>query len=103
MSTIMPAPGRLRHLGRLTVHRSVFAQRFATDCATSRCDASCCALGVLVDVQERDARLIALEEGVTLDAVVNALNSLGVTPRDIIAIVQALKAAGSLRAEIVVI
>ncbi len=56
-----------------------------------------------VDVKERDARLIALDEGVTLDAVVGALNSLGVTPRDIIAIVQALKAAGSLRAEIVVI
>ncbi|MGI8673431.1 MAG: flagellar basal body P-ring protein FlgI [Luteitalea sp.] len=56
-----------------------------------------------VDVRERDARLIALEEGVSLDAVVRALNSLGVTPRDIIAIVQALKAAGSLRAEIVII
>jgi flagellar P-ring protein precursor FlgI len=56
-----------------------------------------------VDVTEGDARLIALEEGVTLDAVVRALNSLGVTPRDIIAIVQALKAAGSLRAEIVII
>ncbi|WP_370651527.1 flagellar basal body P-ring protein FlgI [Luteitalea sp. TBR-22] len=56
-----------------------------------------------VDVKERETRLIALEEGVTLDAVVRALNSLGVTPRDIIAIVQALKAAGSLRAEIVVI
>ena len=56
-----------------------------------------------VDVREKDARLVALEEGVTLDAVVSALNSLGVTPRDIVAIVQALKAAGSLRAEIVVI
>jgi len=56
-----------------------------------------------VDVKETDARLIALEEGVTLEAVVRALNSLGVTPRDIIAIVQALKAAGSLRAEIVII
>ncbi len=56
-----------------------------------------------VDVRERESRLIAMEEGVTLDAVVRALNSLGVTPRDIIAIVQALKAAGSLRAEIVVI
>lgn len=56
-----------------------------------------------VDVREKDARLITLEEGVTLDAVVRALNSLGVTPRDIVAIVQALKAAGSLRAEIVVI
>ena len=56
-----------------------------------------------VDVREKDARLVALDEGVTLDAVVRALNSLGVTPRDIIAIVQALKAAGSLRAEIVII
>ena len=56
-----------------------------------------------VDVKENETRLIALEEGVTLDAVVRALNSLGVTPRDIIAIVQALKAAGSLRAEIVII
>lgn len=56
-----------------------------------------------VDVREREARLVTLEEGVTLDAVVRALNSLGVTPRDIVAIVQALKAAGSLRAEIVVI
>ncbi len=56
-----------------------------------------------VDVRERETRLVALDEGVTLDAVVRALNSLGVTPRDIIAIVQALKAAGSLRAEIVVI
>lgn len=56
-----------------------------------------------VDVREADARLIALDEGVTLAAVVTALNSLGVTPRDIIAIVQALKAAGSLRADIVII
>jgi flagellar P-ring protein precursor FlgI len=56
-----------------------------------------------VDVKENEMRLIALEEGVTLDAVVRARNSLGVTPRDIIAIVQALKAVGSLRAEIVII
>ncbi|MCC6163537.1 MAG: flagellar basal body P-ring protein FlgI [Acidobacteria bacterium] len=56
-----------------------------------------------VDVKETESRLVALEEGVTLDAVVRALNALGVTPRDIIAIVQALKAAGALRAEIVVI
>ena len=44
-----------------------------------------------------------LEEGTTLDAVVRALNTLGATPRDIIAIMQALKAAGALRAEIVII
>jgi Fe-S-cluster containining protein len=54
MSTTMPATGRLAHLGRLTIHRSVFARRFAAGCSTARCDASCCALGVLVDAGERD-------------------------------------------------
>lgn len=56
-----------------------------------------------VDVREGTARLVSLEEGTTLDAVVRALNTLGATPRDIIAIMQALKAAGALRAEIVII
>jgi flagellar P-ring protein precursor FlgI len=45
---------------------------------------------------------VALEEGVTLDAVVSALNALGATPRDIIAIMQALKASGALRADLVI-
>jgi flagellar P-ring protein FlgI len=56
-----------------------------------------------VDVREGDARLLTLDEGTDLDAVVRALNALGATPRDVIAIVQALKAAGSLRAELIVI
>jgi flagellar P-ring protein precursor FlgI len=56
-----------------------------------------------VDVREGSARLVSLEEGTTLDAVVRALNTLGATPRDIIAIMQALKAAGALHAEIVII
>jgi flagellar P-ring protein precursor FlgI len=56
-----------------------------------------------VDVEEGANRLIALEEGATLDAVVRALNALGATPRDIIAIVQALKAAGALNAAIVIL
>jgi flagellar P-ring protein FlgI len=56
-----------------------------------------------VEMREQDARLIALDEGVTLDAVVRALNALGASPRDIIAIMQALKAAGALKAEIVVL
>ncbi|MEP7119081.1 MAG: flagellar basal body P-ring protein FlgI [Acidobacteriota bacterium] len=56
-----------------------------------------------VDVREGTARLVALEEGTTLESVVRALNTLGATPRDIIAIMQALKAAGALRAEIVIL
>lgn len=56
-----------------------------------------------VDVQEKDAKLVALEEGTTLETVVRALNALGATPRDIIAIMQALKVAGALHAELVVL
>ncbi len=55
-----------------------------------------------VDVQEGTAQLVSLEAGTTLEAVVGALNALGATPRDIIAIMQALSAAGALKARIVV-
>jgi flagellar P-ring protein precursor FlgI len=56
-----------------------------------------------VDVEEGDSKLIAMEEGATLEGVVKALNALGATPRDIIAIMQALKAAGALQAELVIL
>lgn len=56
-----------------------------------------------VDVRESTAKLVALEEGTTLEVVVRALNALGASPRDIIAIMQALKAAGALHAELVVL
>lgn len=56
-----------------------------------------------VELEEGRAQLIELQEGTTLDAVVRALNALGASPRDIIAILQALKAAGAVTAEIVII
>lgn len=56
-----------------------------------------------VKVDQETRQLIALEEGTTLSDVVRALNTLGVTPRDIIAIMQALKVAGALRAEVVIL
>lgn len=56
-----------------------------------------------VTVDEAEAKLITLEPGATLSDVVRALNLLGATPRDIIAVMQALKAAGALRAEIVIL
>lgn len=55
-----------------------------------------------VAVEERQASLVEVS-GVTLGEVVKALNALGVTPRDLISILQALKAAGALRAEIEII
>ena len=45
--------------------------------------------------------VITLEEGVTVSDVVEALNDLGVSARDMIAIFQAMRAAGALYAEIV--
>lgn len=56
-----------------------------------------------VDVEEKEAQLISLDAGATLSDVVRALNMLGATPRDIIAVMQALKAAGALRAELVIL
>jgi flagellar P-ring protein precursor FlgI len=44
-----------------------------------------------------------VREGVTLQELVGGLNALGIGPRDLIAILQAIKAAGALQAEIEVI
>ena len=50
--------------------------------------------------QGDDVKLAMLETGVTLQDLVTGLNSLGMQPRDIITIIQAVKAAGALQAEI---
>jgi flagellar P-ring protein precursor FlgI len=46
---------------------------------------------------------MVIPEGVMLSDLVKALNSLGVTPRDLIAILQSIKAAGALQGELEVI
>lgn len=56
-----------------------------------------------VAVDEPQARLMVLQSGVTVDEVVRALNSVGVTPRDLIAILQAIKEAGALQADLEII
>lgn len=54
-----------------------------------------------VDVNEGDnVKLGVLDSGVTLQDLVTGLNKLGVSPRDMITILQAIKAAGALQAEI---
>ncbi len=50
--------------------------------------------------QGEDRRLAVLNSGVSLQEVVNGLNALGVGPRDMITILQAIKFAGALQAEI---
>ena len=56
-----------------------------------------------VTVNEGEKRLMVLPEGVSIGQVVQALNAIGVTPRDLIAILQAIKAAGALQAELEII
>ena len=58
----------------------------------------------VVDIEENtDAKLTVLDTGINLQELVDGLNSLGVTPRDLISILQAIKASGALQAEIEVI
>lgn len=47
-----------------------------------------------------DAKLAVVETGVTLQDLVTGLNRLGVAPRDVITILQAIKTAGALQADI---
>jgi len=53
-----------------------------------------------VEVDEENGGLVMVPGGVPLRQLVNGLNALGVTPRDMISILQALKAAGAIQAEI---
>ncbi len=56
-----------------------------------------------ITVEESEERLLIVPKGVGIGEVVNALNAIGVTPRDLISILQAIKASGSLHAELEVI
>jgi flagellar P-ring protein precursor FlgI len=49
---------------------------------------------------DKNRRLAVVKEGVNLRQLVDGLNAIGVGPRDLIAILQAIKAAGALQAEI---
>jgi flagellar P-ring protein FlgI len=56
-----------------------------------------------VEVQEDgDRKLAVIEPGVTLEELVAGLNSLGVSPRDMISILQTIKTAGALQADLMV-
>ncbi|MBN2809592.1 MAG: flagellar basal body P-ring protein FlgI [Deltaproteobacteria bacterium] len=56
-----------------------------------------------VEVVEEPGKLVVMPRGVNIDVLVKALNSIGVSPRDLIAIFQAIKASGALHAELEII
>jgi len=53
-----------------------------------------------IEVEEEEGGLVMVPGGVPLRQLVNGLNALGVSPRDMISILQALKTAGAIQAEI---
>jgi flagellar P-ring protein precursor FlgI len=56
-----------------------------------------------VTAQEQKSNFVTLTKGATVDDLIRTLNALGVTPRDTVAILEALKAAGALQAELEII
>lgn len=56
-----------------------------------------------VDVKKEPGKVIMVKGGASLAEVVKAMNAIGTSPQDLLSILQALKAAGSLRAELEII
>ena len=56
-----------------------------------------------ISLNQDQARMFLFEAGVNLDEIVRAVNQVGAAPSDLVAILEALKEAGALRAELIVI
>lgn len=56
-----------------------------------------------IEVTEESSRMFELERGTTLSEIVKAINSVGAAPGDLVAILEALKQAGALRAQLIII
>ena len=56
-----------------------------------------------IEVTQENSRMFLFDTGVTLDAIVDAVNQVGAAPGDLVAILEALKQAGALRAQLIVI
>ena len=50
--------------------------------------------------EQNNKRLAVLPPGITIQELVNSLNALGIGPRDMISILQAIKAAGAMQADL---
>jgi flagellar P-ring protein precursor FlgI len=56
-----------------------------------------------IEIKKEPGQVLLLKGGASLAEVVKALNAIGATPQDLLSILQAMKAAGSLRAELEII
>ncbi len=95
-------------LGRAAVAHGNLSITIDTDTAVSQPNALAGGQTVAtprsnVSVQQKGTALRMIEGGADLAEVVKALNALGATPQDLMSILEALKAAGALRAELEII
>jgi flagellar P-ring protein precursor FlgI len=56
-----------------------------------------------IEIEQQADRMFLFEPGVSLDEIVRAVNQVGAAPGDLVAILEALKEAGALRADLIVI
>ena len=56
-----------------------------------------------IEVSRENNRMFLFESGVTLSEIVRAVNQVGAAPGDLVAILEALKQVGALRAQLIVI
>lgn len=56
-----------------------------------------------VDIDQGESRMFVFEPGASLNSIVEAVNQVGAAPGDLVAILEALREAGALRAELIVI
>jgi flagellar P-ring protein precursor FlgI len=56
-----------------------------------------------IDIKQEGGAMMNIKAGANLADIVKALNALGANPQDLMAILQAMKSAGALRAELEVI
>lgn len=56
-----------------------------------------------VSVEQKTSKMFLFEPGISLDEIVRAVNGVGASPGDLVAILEALREAGALRAELIII
>uniref|UniRef100_UPI0035622A01 flagellar basal body P-ring protein FlgI n=1 Tax=Pseudoalteromonas sp. TaxID=53249 RepID=UPI0035622A01 len=57
----------------------------------------------IIDIRQDDSRAFVFNPGVSLDDLVRAINEVGAAPGDLMAILEALKEAGAINGQLVVI
>ena len=93
------AEWRVRQFGPIRVRMLQYSPGYRSDHWCSKGHILLCLEGELV-TELQDGRKFVLRPGVSLGELVSGLNALGVTPQDLIAILQAIQTSGALQADV---